>query len=242
MRSPARSSGPAPRNVTAYKSQCRTANSCFSTPTAFRSPWVSDPASRGCPPPACPAAEPLGAAGENAPMARRTTKQPLPDDFEEHILDIDVGDEMRSSFLEYAYSRHLLPRAARRPRRAQAGAAPDPLHDGRHEPAPRPRARQERPRRRRGHGPAAPPRRQRDLRRAGADGPAVVDAGADHRRPRQLRLARRLPRRHALHRVPDGAGGGRDDRLDRRGHRRLQAQLRQPRDRADASCRRRSPT
>src|SRR5680860_1915813 len=41
---------------------------------------------------------------ENARMARRTTKQPLPDDFEEHILDIDVGDEMRSSFLEYAYS------------------------------------------------------------------------------------------------------------------------------------------
>ena len=28
----------------------------------------------------------------------------LPDDFEEHILDIDVGDEMRTSFLEYAYS------------------------------------------------------------------------------------------------------------------------------------------
>ena len=37
-------------------------------------------------------------------MSRRTTKQPLPDDFEEHILDIDVGEEMRSSFLEYAYS------------------------------------------------------------------------------------------------------------------------------------------
>ena len=37
-------------------------------------------------------------------MARRTTKQELPDDFEEHILDIDVGDEMRASFLEYAYS------------------------------------------------------------------------------------------------------------------------------------------
>ena len=37
-------------------------------------------------------------------MARRT-KPALPlDDFEEHILDIDVGDEMRSSFLEYAYS------------------------------------------------------------------------------------------------------------------------------------------
>jgi DNA gyrase subunit A len=31
-------------------------------------------------------------------------KQDLPDDFEEHILDIDVGEEMRASFLEYAYS------------------------------------------------------------------------------------------------------------------------------------------
>ena len=37
------------------------------------------------------------------PMARRTTTPP-PDDIEEHILDIDVSDEMRTSFLEYAYS------------------------------------------------------------------------------------------------------------------------------------------
>ena len=37
-------------------------------------------------------------------MARRGTQTPVPDDFEEHILDIDVGEEMRSSFLEYAYS------------------------------------------------------------------------------------------------------------------------------------------
>ncbi|MEX0427741.1 DNA topoisomerase (ATP-hydrolyzing) subunit A [Nocardioides sp. DS6] len=36
-------------------------------------------------------------------MARGKTQQE-PEDFEEHILDIDVGDEMRSSFLEYAYS------------------------------------------------------------------------------------------------------------------------------------------
>ncbi len=36
-------------------------------------------------------------------MARRTTAPP-PEDFEEHIVDIDVGDEMRASFLEYAYS------------------------------------------------------------------------------------------------------------------------------------------
>ena len=37
-------------------------------------------------------------------MARSTQQPPLPDDFEEHIVDIDVGDEMRTSFLEYAYS------------------------------------------------------------------------------------------------------------------------------------------
>lgn len=41
-------------------------------------------------------------------MAPRNTRggrqAALPEDFEEHILDIDVGDEMRTSFLEYAYS------------------------------------------------------------------------------------------------------------------------------------------
>ena len=42
--------------------------------------------------------------GENDAMARGTRNTPVDDDFEEHILDIDVGDEMRSSFLEYAYS------------------------------------------------------------------------------------------------------------------------------------------
>jgi DNA gyrase subunit A len=36
-------------------------------------------------------------------MARRNTSPP-PEDFEEHIIDIDVQDEMRSSYLEYAYS------------------------------------------------------------------------------------------------------------------------------------------
>jgi DNA gyrase subunit A len=37
-------------------------------------------------------------------MAKRTKPAPPADDFEEHIVDIDVGDEMRGSFLEYAYS------------------------------------------------------------------------------------------------------------------------------------------
>lgn len=37
-------------------------------------------------------------------MARRSTPQDVPDDFEEHILDTDIRQEMESSFLEYAYS------------------------------------------------------------------------------------------------------------------------------------------
>ncbi|WP_350276237.1 DNA topoisomerase IV subunit A [Kribbella sp. HUAS MG21] len=36
-------------------------------------------------------------------MARRTNTAE-PEDFEEHILDVDVSDEMRTSYLEYAYS------------------------------------------------------------------------------------------------------------------------------------------
>jgi proteasome alpha subunit len=37
-------------------------------------------------------------------MVRRTTTTPPPEDLEENIVDIDVTDEMRGSFLEYAYS------------------------------------------------------------------------------------------------------------------------------------------
>ncbi|HVB42181.1 MAG TPA: DNA topoisomerase IV subunit A [Streptosporangiaceae bacterium] len=37
-------------------------------------------------------------------MARRTATTPPPEDFEENIVDIDVTEEMRGSFLEYAYS------------------------------------------------------------------------------------------------------------------------------------------
>jgi DNA gyrase subunit A len=37
-------------------------------------------------------------------MARRSTPPPPPQDFTEHIVDIDVSSEMQESFLEYAYS------------------------------------------------------------------------------------------------------------------------------------------
>jgi DNA gyrase subunit A len=37
-------------------------------------------------------------------MARRGTQTPPPPDFEENIVDVDVSEEMRGSYLEYAYS------------------------------------------------------------------------------------------------------------------------------------------
>ena len=37
-------------------------------------------------------------------MARRGSQPPPPPDFEENIVDVDVSEEMRGSFLEYAYS------------------------------------------------------------------------------------------------------------------------------------------
>ena len=122
--------------------------------------------------------------------------------------------------------RHLLAGAARRPRRPEAGAAPDPVRDERAGPAPGPPAREVQPGRRRGHGQVPPARRPGDLRRPGADGAAVHDAPAARRRPRQLRLARRRPGRLALHRGPDGAGRAAHGRRPRRGHRRLRPQLR----------------
>src|SRR5580700_10625159 len=38
------------------------------------------------------------------PPRRGSTTAPPPEEFEENIVDIDVAEEMRSSYLEYAYS------------------------------------------------------------------------------------------------------------------------------------------
>ena len=134
---------------------------------------------------------------------------------------------------------HLPARTAGRPGRPEAGAAPDPVPDERDGPAPGPRPRQVRPGGRRGDGAAAPARRQRHLRRAGPDGAALGDAAAADRWARQLRLTRRrrLARRHAVHRGPADLGRHGDGRLDRRGHRRLPAQLRRHRDPARGAAR-----
>ena len=163
-------------------------------------------------------------------MAPRSSTPPPPDDFAEHIVDIDVEEEMRSAFLEYAYSviySRALPdaRDGLKPvqRRilygmGEMGLRPDRAHV------------KSQPGRRRGHGQVPPARRRGDLRRAGPDGAAVHDAAAAGRRPRQLRLAGRRPGRHALHRGPDGARRAAHGRGPRRGHRRLRPQLRRPAD------------
>ncbi len=166
-------------------------------------------------------------------MARRTTKQPLPDDFEEHILDIDVGDEMRSSFLEYAYSviySRALPdaRDGLKPVQRRILYTMDQMRlfpD-------------------RGHVKSARVVGEVMGRLHPHGDSAIYDALVRMAQPWSMRVP--FIDGHGNFGSPDDSpaamrytearmapAGRRDDRLDRRGHGRLQAQLRQPRDRAD---------
>ena len=92
--------------------------------------------------------------------------------------------------------------AARRARRAQAGASPDPVGHVRPRRPSRPQPHEVRPRHRRRDGQVPPARRRRDLRRARAHGAGLLAAPPADRRPRQLRLARLRSGREPLHRVP----------------------------------------
>ena len=148
------------------------------------------------------AAKDVTGTRDNGYMARRGSQTPPPPDFEENIVDIDVSEEMRGSYLEYAYSviyQRALPDARDGLKPVQRrilysmdemGLRPD-----------------------RGHvkcarvvgdvmGKLHPHGDTRHLRRARPAGPAVVDADAAGRRARQLRLARRRrpARRDAVHR------------------------------------------
>ena len=113
-----------------------------------------------------------------------------------------LEDEMRTAYLDYAMSRHRRARAARRPRRPQARPPPRPLRDERDRAsARRARTRKCAAHRRRGDGQLPPARRLGDLRHARPHGAGLLDALPARRRPGQLRLDRRRPRRgHALHR------------------------------------------
>ena len=122
---------------------------------------------------------------------------------------------------------HHLARAAGRARRAEAGAAPHPLHDVAAEPHRRRQASQVREGRRRRDGQLPPARRRGDLRDARPHGAVVLAARAAHRRLRQLRLARRRRRGgDALHGVPPRARGRRDPAGDRTADGAVPAQLR----------------
>ena len=177
-------------------------------------------------------------------MARRTTKQDLPDDFEEHILDIDVGDEMRSSFLEYAYSviySRALPDARDGLKPVQRRIL-HTMNEMRLFPD-------------RGHVKSARVVGEVMGRLHPHGDGAIYDALVRMAQPWSLRLP--MVDGHGNFGSPGGDDppaamrytecrmaprGGCDDGLDRREHRRLQAQLRQPRARAASCCRPRSPT
>ena len=97
--------------------------------------------------------------------------------------------------------------------------------------------------RRRDDGQLPPARRRLDLRHARAPGAGLLHALPARRRPGQLRLRRRRPRRRdALHGGPPHAHGDGDARGPRRRHGRLRPELRRAQRRSRSSCRRASRT
>ena len=161
------------------------------------------------------------------PMARRkATNQMTLDVPPLRHPDADAAGRGRGRVPRVRDERHRAARAARRPRRAEAGATPHPLGDARREPASRSPVREVRARRRRGDGELPPARRHLDLRRARAHGSALLAHRAAHRQARQLRLALRSARGLPLHRVPAVAARDGAARRHRRRHRRLRTELR----------------
>ena len=123
-------------------------------------------------------------------------------------------------------ARHSGARAAARGGRAQARAAPHPVHDARAGAYPGQAAPQERAHRGRLPGQVPPARRLFRVRRHGAHGAAVQHARAARGRARQLRLGRRRHgRRHALYRGAHDGGGRAAAAGHRPGHRAVCVQL-----------------
>ena len=144
-----------------------------------------------------------------------------------------LEEEMRSSYLDYAMSvivGRALPdvRDGLKPVHRRVLFA---MNEAR--PAAQPRLRQVRAHRRRGDGQVPPARRLGDLRHARAARAGLLDAQPARRRPGQLRLGRRRPRRRdAVHRGAARAARARDAARPRRRHRRLHPELRRQRPRA----------
>ena len=181
-----------------------------------------------------------------ARVARRTRKDPSPSeggDYIEHIVDIDVGDEMQGSFLEYAYSviySRALPDARDGLKPVQRrilytmnemGLRPD-----------------------RGHVKSARVVGEVMGRLHPHGDGAIYDALVRMAQPWSMRLplvdghgnfgslGRRPARRDALHRVPDGAAGGGDDRRASTRTPSTSSPTTTAASSSPSCCRRRSPT
>ena len=142
------------------------------------------------------------------------------------VKPVQITDEMRRSYLDYAMSVIVSRRAARRPRRPEAGAPAHPLHDVRERLHARQAVQEVGPRRRRRDGQVPPARQPGDLRRARAHGAGLLDAPAADRRAGQFRLDRQRPAGgRPLHRGPPRQGGDAAPRRPRQGHGRLHGEL-----------------
>ena len=143
------------------------------------------------------------------------------------VLPIEIQNELRNSFLEYSMSVIV------------ARALPDvrdglkPVHRrilyamNESGLTPNARVQEERVDGRRSHRQVPSPRRHRRVRHDGPHGPGLRDAGAARRRPRQLRLGRRRPRRRdAVHGVAPAPRGHGAAARPRQGDGRLRPELR----------------
>ena len=155
----------------------------------------------------------------DTPEPPSTPESSVPDESGSVALQ-PLQDEMERSFLDYAMSVITSRASARRARRPQAGAPSHHLGHGRARLPPRSTVREVGARQRRHDGQVPPARRRRDLRRAGAHGPALLAAPSADRLPRQLRLTRLRSGRVALHRVPSAPAGDAAARRHRRRDRR----------------------
>ena len=132
---------------------------------------------------------------------------------------------------------HHLARASGRPRRAEAGPAPHPVHDVAAEPHRRRQASQVREGGRRRDGQLPSARRLRAVRDARPHGAAVLAALSADRRLRQLRLARWRQRGgDALHRVPARAAERRAADRDRSDDGAVPSELRRHANRAGGAA------
>ena len=117
------------------------------------------------------------------------------------IRPVLITDEMKRSYLEYAMSVIVSPRAARCARRPEARAPAHPLRHAASGARLEQEAHEVVQGRGRHDGRLPPPRQPGDLRRARAHGAGLLHARAADRRPGQLRLRRRRSAgRRALHR------------------------------------------